>query len=72
MVTVASYMQIELPAPSWTIAPRSQDDAHTLTLPLQQALSLADRMPGALVVDADSAVRCAVPPSPGPTLTLTF
>lgn len=72
MVTVASYMQIELPASSWTIAPRPHDDAHTLTLPLQQALSLADRMPGGLLVEADTAVHCGVPTSPGPTLTLTF
>jgi hypothetical protein len=33
-------MRIELPSPSWADVHRAQDDAHTLTLPQQRAVSL--------------------------------
>jgi hypothetical protein len=49
-------MRIELPSPTWADAHRAQDDAHTLTVPLQRSASVVD---GLLAAPAD-----------GPTLRL--
>jgi hypothetical protein len=35
------FMRIELPSPSWAEVHHAQDDAHTLTLPQQRPVSLA-------------------------------
>jgi hypothetical protein len=64
-------MQIELPALSWTLAPRAHDDAQTLTLPAQHGLSLASQL-AAAVGEPGTPVRCEVPAAPSPTLTLTL
>jgi hypothetical protein len=37
-------MRIELPSPTWADAYRAQDDAHTLTVPLQRTVSVADSL----------------------------
>ena len=39
-------MRIESPLPSWAEAHHAQDDAHTLTLPPQRAVSLAESLLG--------------------------
>jgi hypothetical protein len=63
-------MQIELPAPSWSDALRIHDDAHTLTLPAQDAAGLVDRPVAA--AEAGPALHCAVDTTAAPTLTLTL
>lgn len=37
-------MRIELPSPSWADIHHAQDDAHTLTLPPQRPVSLAETL----------------------------
>ena len=63
-------MRIELPSPSWADAQRAQDDAHTLTLPSQRPLTLAETLLAAC--DAGGTVRVEVTLLPGPALTLTL
>jgi hypothetical protein len=64
-------MRIELPAPTWADAQRAQDDAHTLTLPAQRALTLAETLLPRVAEDGATARVDARAPSPA-TLTLTF
>lgn len=63
-------MRIELPSPSWAdAAQRAQDDAHTLTLPVQR-LSLTDAW---LAWGAgEETLRVAIDAADPETLTLTF
>lgn len=71
MVTVDSHMRIELPAPTWADAQRGQDDAHTLTLPAQRPLTLAETL---LAVAAEDGATTQVDARAGKpvTVTLTF
>ena len=71
LVTVDFHMRIELPAPTWVDAQRAQDDAHTLTLPVQRALSLAETLLPLASDDGATSRVDARGPQPAP-LTLTF
>ena len=64
-------MRIELPTPTWADTHRAQDDAHTLTLPAQRPLSLADTLLAAAGEEGAS-LRTEVGRKSPPALTLTF
>lgn len=64
-------MRIELPAPTWADAQRAQDDAHTLTLPVQRALTLAETLLPMAAEDGATSRIDARAPAPA-SLTLTF
>lgn len=65
-----SPMRIELPPASWAdTAPRTEDDAHTLTVAGQTAVDWAQWQWPA---DPALAIRVEVPASEPETLTLTF
>lgn len=64
-------MRIELPSPSWAETHQAQDDAHTLTLPPQRAVSLAESL-FASTGEAGTAQRVQVQGPEPVALTLTL
>lgn len=56
-------MRIELPSPSWADVHRAQDDAHTLTLPPQRPVSLAQAL--LLAADGEPLHVHVAPAQPG-------
>jgi len=63
-------MRIELPFPSWTDAHSGQDDAHTLTLPVQPTVSLTDHLLAA--GSEGETLRIEVVAEQHPTVTVTL